>query len=77
MAKSKKQRAINIVCTIVLIVAGLGVVTDFLGEFTARQYLYNIAYFVVLLPACIGLSDWCERAHPEYYSNDELRKKGL
>lgn len=63
MAKSKKQRAINIVCTIVLIVAGLGVVTDFLGEFTARQYLYNFVFFVVLLPACIGLTDVIDKGY--------------
>lgn len=77
----KQQRVINIICALALI-AGMwltsvdGIMRYFKGA-QAAQYLFNCVFICLVLPACIGLSDLAERSHPEHFTTDQLRRKGI
>ena len=76
----RQQRTINAICLVVLLAGMAGAAFDLVKHFggtQAGQYLFNFVYFVLVMPGCIGFSDIGERAHPEYYTTDELRRKGL
>ena len=65
------RKFINIVCALV-IVAGIAIASSdgiiaLFGCARAWQYLFNIAFITVVLPACIAASDLPRRMHPEYY----------
>ena len=76
-----QQRAVNIICAAALI-AGIwltsvdGIMRYFKGA-QGAQYLFNFVFICLVMPACIGLSDIAERAHPEYFTTDQLRQKGI
>lgn len=80
MRARNKQRLINAICLAVLL-AGMVVTSidgvKLCGGSQAGQYLFNFVYIWLVMPACIGLSDLPERAHPEHYTTDELRRKGI
>lgn len=80
MTAKKKQRLINAICCVVLVAGMIATSIDgvkLCGGSQAGQYLFNFIYIWLVMPACIGLSDLPERAHPEHYTTDELRRKGL
>lgn len=73
----KKQTVINILAALAVIAGAVLVIAEQADLVGLPQYAYNIIYFIVVLPSALALSDICERLHPEYYSSEELRKKGL
>ena len=75
-----QQRKINFIVWTVAGLAGLATSTDALmlifGLSQAVQYTFNIATFCFIIPGAIALSDVCEWAHPEFYTEEELKRKG-
>ena len=69
-----KQHVINTLCALALIVGGLLIVTDgIVNLFHAVrgwQYVFNGAYVFIVLPACIGASDWTRRLRPDLYRKE-------
>jgi H+/Cl- antiporter ClcA len=69
-----KQHVINIICALALIVGGLLIITDGIVNLfqVARvwQYTFNAAYLFIILPACIGASDWTQRLRPDLYGKE-------
>ena len=80
MRTRAKQRLINIVCCLVVLACMVFVIGDglmnYLGLSQAAQYAFNLVFFVAVLPAAIALSDVTEWAHPEYFTREELERKG-
>ena len=75
-----QQRAVNIICALVLVAGMVMTSIDGVKRFggsQAGQYLFNFVFICLVMPACIGLSDIAERAHPEYFTTDQLRQKGI
>ncbi len=76
----KTQLFINIVVWTITIATGLIVVTDgvmnWLDGNQAQQYAFNIAWFCLIMPGAIALSDVVEWAHPEFFTKEELERKG-
>lgn len=42
------------IATLLIVIGGLAVVTDFFGTGTGNQYLFNFFYFILVLPASVG-----------------------
>lgn len=78
MRSRKHQRIINIVVWTITIATGLIVVTDgvmnWLDGNQVQQYAFNIAWFCLIMPGAIALSDIVDRLH--FFTKDELERKG-
>ena len=77
MTRKTKQIIIDCVAAAVLLFCGWICVTDRAQAFFhIGQYAYNLIFFCCVTPACIAVTDITEWAHPEYFSDEELKKKG-
>ena len=77
MTKRTKQVIIDCIAAAVLIFGGTLCVADLApAVLHIGQYLFNAIYFLLILPAAVAVTDITEWAHPEYFTKDELAKKG-
>ena len=80
MSARTRQKLINVVCGVIVLACMVFVIGDGLMNYLhlsqAAQYAFNLVFFVFVLPAAIALSDVTEWAHPEYFTREELERKG-